>query len=85
MSRSRGTVYITNRWAAERMGYSISGVSLLRGGHRQPTLETMEAVQEAFGWPVEDQVKHRRDYPSQLEQWFLRAYEAEEIKKGNSK
>ena len=77
---THGKVYITNGWVAERMNYSRSGVSLLRSGNRQPTLDTMEEVAKAFGWPVEDQVKHRHDWPKQLEVWFLRQYERENSK-----
>lgn len=80
MKNKHGTVYITNKWAADRMDYSISGVSLLRGGHRQPTLDTMETVETAFGWPVADQARHRHDYPKHLEEWFLRQFEKENSK-----
>lgn len=81
MSKKYGRVYVTNGWAAERMGYSPSGVSLLRSGNRNPTLETMEAVEKAFGWTIEDQVRNRRRYSEKFEQVILAVYAREQERK----
>lgn len=67
----------THRWVAERMGYSVSGVSLLRNGHRQPTIETMEKVEEAFDWPMCDQVAARDDYAKQFNQIIEKKHQEE--------
>lgn len=71
---------VPHRWVAERMGYSIAGVSLLRGGHRQPTLATMEAVEIAFGWPICDQVLARSIYPIELDRVINESFAKEESK-----
>lgn len=73
---------VPHRWVAEKLGYSISGVSLLRRGHRRPTLHTMEAVQRAFGWPVADQVEARRHYSVNLEDWISQAHAEEKLNEG---
>lgn len=51
----------TLEWVAKKMGYSVSGVSLIRSGNRQPTLITMDVVEKAFDWPVTEQVLARRN------------------------
>lgn len=63
-----------HRWVADRMGYSMAGVSLIRNGHRAPTLQTMEAVEAAFGWPICDQVEARADYAALFEEKVTQAY-----------
>lgn len=50
-----------HRWVADRMGYTISGVSLLRNGQRQPTVETMGEIERAFDWSSSDQIRAFRD------------------------
>lgn len=50
----------THDWVAKKMGYSISGVSLLRNNNRQPHFSTMETVEDAFKWPIYDQIDARR-------------------------
>lgn len=57
-----------HRWVAEKLGMSISGVSLLRSGRRQPSMETMETVEDALGWPLCDQVADRHNYALSLKQ-----------------
>lgn len=44
-------------WMADRMGYTIPGVSRLRGGRRNPNLSTLLAVEEAFGWSACSQIR----------------------------
>lgn len=51
----------THDWVAKKMGYSISGVSLIRNGKRRPHFATMETVEEAFKWPIYDQIDARRE------------------------
>ena len=69
-----------HRWVAEKMGYSIPGVSLLRSAQRQPTLDTMEAVERGFGWPIEKQVAHRDDYAAAFNAMLAKAYKKEKKK-----
>lgn len=56
----------THRWVADKLGMSVSGVSLLRSGKRNPSMETMEDIEAYFGWPLCDQVLVRHDYPEHL-------------------
>lgn len=46
----------TLAWVAGKMGYSESGISRLLSGSRKATLDTMRTVEQAFGWPIEQQV-----------------------------
>lgn len=55
-----------HRWVADRIGYSVAGVSLLRSGQRQPTIRTMEIMEDVFRWPMCDQVDVRDDYSESL-------------------
>jgi transcriptional regulator with XRE-family HTH domain len=66
-------------WVAERMGYSISGVSLLRNGGRRPTIDTMELIEEVFEWPILDQVQARRDgkFPDEFNKVTSEQYHTE--------
>lgn len=52
----RKTSAPTHKWIARRMGYTESGISRLRSGSRKPTLDTMRTVEQAFGWPLPEQV-----------------------------
>lgn len=56
----------THRWVADRIGYSLPGVSLLRTGKRKPNLKTMELMEEVFEWPMCDQVDARDNYHAEL-------------------
>ena len=50
----------SHRWVADRMGYTVPGVSMLRSGRRNPTLTTMRLIETSFGWPVTEQVKYAK-------------------------
>lgn len=65
----------TNGWVADRIGFSIAGVSLLRSGHRLPSIPTMEVIDEVFGWPVADQIKERKHYARSFEEKITVAYQ----------
>lgn len=52
----------THRWVADKIGFSIPGVSLIRTGRRIPSLDTMDLIEQVFGWPVCDQVAERHNY-----------------------
>lgn len=66
---------IKNKLVAERIGMSESGVWFIRNGHRFPTVETMEKIEEAYGWEVNDQFSHRDDYPNAFESILQEFYE----------
>ena len=70
----------TNAWVGEQIGYSESGASLLRRGHRSPTLALMRRVQAAVGWSVHDQVAieaaGQKAWSDRFEQEMCRAYGA---------
>lgn len=65
---SEADVAPTHHWVADKLGMSISGVSLLRSGKRNPSMETMEVVEREIGWPLCDQVEARHDYADALNQ-----------------
>ena len=65
----------THRWVADQIGFSIAGVSLLRSGHRLPSVPTMEVIDTAFGWPVADQIKKRKHYARSFEDKISAAYQ----------
>lgn len=65
---------IRNLTVAERLGMSESGVSLIRNGRRFPLYATMDKIAAEYGWPVEEQVKHREVYSdafnAMLQRWY---------------
>lgn len=65
----------THGWVADQIGFSIAGVSLLRSGHRLPSIPTMEVIDTAFGWPVADQIKDRKHYARSFEDKITAAYQ----------
>lgn len=67
----------THHWVADKLGMSISGVSLLRAGKRNPSMETMETVEREIGWPICDQVEARHDYADALNHALREKYELE--------
>lgn len=66
-----------HRWVAEKLGMSISGVSLLRSGSRNPSIETMEKIEETIGWDVCEQVTCRSNYHKKLNVALAEKYRAE--------
>lgn len=67
-----------HRWVADKLGMSLSGVSLLRSGKRQPSMETMEAVEREFSWELCDQVMERADYASALQTHLVEQFNKEQ-------
>lgn len=67
-----------HRWVADKLDMSISGVSLLRSGKRQPSMETMEAVEEKFGWELCDQVTERNRYAEALQTILVEQFNKEQ-------
>lgn len=65
----------THGWVADQIGFSIAGVSLLRSGHRLPSIPAMEAIDTAFGWPIADQIKERKHYARSFEEKISAAYQ----------
>ena len=65
----------THGWVADRIGFSVAGVSLLRSGHRLPSIPTMEVIDEVFGLPVADQIKERKHYARSFEDKITAAYQ----------
>lgn len=65
----------THRWVADQIGFSIAGVSLLRSGQRLPSIPAMETISTAFGWPVADQIKERKNYARSFEDKITEAYQ----------
>lgn len=63
-----------HKWVADKIGFSIAGVSLLRSGLRRPSVATMEAVERAFGWTMEEQIGSRHRYAADLERRLEVAY-----------
>lgn len=65
---------IMHKTVAARIGFSESGVSMIRAGKRFPMLSTMESIEKAYGWKVEDQVAAREDYAGafnqMLQDWY---------------
>lgn len=74
----------TNQWVADRMGYSISGVSLLRSGKRQPTVATMDRIEQVFGWDACDQMNHREGFADHFNLWLTKIYEMEQEQNVNA-
>lgn len=64
----------THGWVAERIGFSVAGVSLLRNGHRQPSMQTMEIIAEKFGWSLHDQIDARKNYAEAFEKMLQAAW-----------
>jgi hypothetical protein len=50
---------LTNEQIASLIGRTHSAVSRLRSGDRKPGVQTMFAVEAAFGWPAADQLQVR--------------------------
>lgn len=73
----------THGWVAERMGYSISGVSLLRSGKRKPTLATIDRIEEVFGWDACEQLLHRDDFADHFNHWVAKIHQAEQETKNH--
>lgn len=65
----------THGWVADKIGFSIAGVSLLRSGRRGPSIPTMEVLEKAFGWSMSDQINARKDYAAALEKVIQKAYD----------
>lgn len=65
----------THGWVAERIGFSIAGVSLLRSGRRHPSIPTMEAIEAAFDWSMADQINARKDYAANFERVIQEAHQ----------
>lgn len=64
----------THGWVAEKIGFSVAGVSLLRNGHRQPSMQTMEEIESAFGWSLHAQIDARKNYAEAFEKMLQEAW-----------
>lgn len=53
------TVIPTNAEVGEKIGLTHSGVSRIRSGDRLPSLDTMAAIERAFGWSRAAQLQAR--------------------------
>lgn len=67
-------------WVAEKIGFSIPGVSLLRAGKRKPSMDAMHEIERNLGWPVADQVKNWKNYSESLAGVLAEAYTKEQQK-----
>ena len=65
----------THGWVAERIGFSIAGVSLLRSGQRMPSIPAMETIAQAFDWPVAEQIGVRKNYAEHFEAKIKETYQ----------
>ena len=74
----------THGWVADQIGFSIAGVSLLRSGHRLPSIPAMEVIDTAFGWPIADQIKNRKRYARSFEDKITEAYQRSLDEQSNS-
>lgn len=54
------TATITNTDLADKIGVTHSMASRIRSGHRHPGLDTMARIRDLLGWPLDDQVAHRK-------------------------
>lgn len=54
------TAAVTNPQVGEKIGIGHTGVSRLRSGDRSPSIETMIAIEEAYSWPIGEQIRARR-------------------------
>lgn len=52
-----GVMGTTNESIAVRIGLSHSGVSRIRSGDRIPLVSTQVAIEDAYGWTVEEQAR----------------------------
>lgn len=78
MNNTETPVGPTHAWVADKMGYSISGVSLLRSGKRKPTLATIDRIEQVFGWDACDQLLHRDDFAELFNQWIAQVHQTEQ-------
>lgn len=69
-----------HRWVADKIGLTISGVSLIRNGKRFPSYSTMEAINKAIGWGVANQVMKKSSYPEVFNQKMFSAFRKEQTK-----
>lgn len=51
---------MTNRELGNLIGVTFSMASRLQSGDRTPGIETMQRIQDAFDWPIDDQAKLRK-------------------------
>lgn len=50
-----------NREVAAALGLSESGASRLRTGSRLPSLDTMQVIEDVYGWTVQNQSNARKN------------------------
>lgn len=70
------TIRPSHRWVADKLGYSIPGVSRIRSGSRNPTLSLMNQIHEVFEWDITEQVSVE-NYPEALEKVLAQRYHEE--------
>lgn len=63
----------TNAEIGERIGLSYSGVSRIRAGNRIPNRETMQRIEDATGWTLEQQSRAAAEgkYPAEFERLVM--------------
>lgn len=70
-----------HRWVADKIGFSVAGVSLLRSGERLPSFSAMSAIRSAFDWGLSEQIDARLDdntsWAEQFEAKITEKYQAE--------
>lgn len=78
--------HISHQEIADVVGLDMSTVSRLRAGQRKPNIDTMQRVEQAFAWPLADQVKARdlgpdryaQDFEAHVRRYFSRRDEQPE-------
>lgn len=65
-------------WVAEKIGFSVPGVSLLRAGKRKPSMAAMQEIERTLGWPMADQVNCWENYSESLAGVLAEAYTKEQ-------
>lgn len=65
---------------ARRAGVAVATVSRLLSGDRQPSFDMMVRIEEAIGWPVEQQANARKfgNYGNKLDEAIRRAADDQE-------
>lgn len=59
--KTRQKKQLTNQQVGELIGRSTALVSMMRLGKRLPGMDTMLAIEEGIGWPMQDQARAARD------------------------
>ena len=82
MARFYSSAGMTLDWAGDKIGYARSSMSNIFSGARPASMPMMQAVQDATGWDLSDQVNHLEGYGSRLRLVMESLFVAEELPLG---